>query len=61
MKPGDRVIWHHEMRGGYGYTERIPAEVVRLTAQRVTIRVSRKDGTTVERSVKRENVKEEVG
>ena len=57
FEPGQRVTWVHEMRGGYGYTERIPAEVVRVTAKRVTIRVRLQSGAHVTRSVKRENLR----
>jgi hypothetical protein len=27
LQVGDRVTWRHELRGGYGYTEAIPAVV----------------------------------
>lgn len=36
---GDRVIWLKTARGGYGYTFRIPATVVRVNGERATIRV----------------------
>lgn len=29
FSPGDRVVWQHEPRGGYGYTVRVPATVIR--------------------------------
>lgn len=60
FRVGDLVIWRHEMRGGYGYVERIPGKVVRVTPKRVIIRVERQRGTytseMVERSVKPEYV-----
>ena len=58
--PGQRVIWRHELRGGYGYIERIPGEVVRVTAKRVIIRVGRHLNPyaieLVERSVRPEHL-----
>ena len=57
--PGQRIIWRHELRGGYGYIERIPGEVVRVTAKRVVIRVGRhyRHGIEpVERSVRPEHL-----
>ncbi len=49
---GEQVIWVHEMRGGYGYVEKIPAIIVKLGEARVTIEVQRKSGEFVRRSVK---------
>jgi hypothetical protein len=36
---GQRVIWRHVPRGGYGFVLRIPATVVKVTQKRVTIKV----------------------
>jgi len=44
------------MRGGYGYTEHIPAEAVAVTASRIRIRVRRVSGEMVERVVRPENL-----
>jgi hypothetical protein len=57
FQPGQPVMWRHEMRGGYAYVEYIPGVVVRVTPQQVTIRVNRRDGSAVERSVKPEHLK----
>lgn len=51
LKVGQKVIWLHETRGGYGYIWRIPATVVRIGKSRVTIEVTRRDGSKVLRSV----------
>ncbi len=39
--PGQRVIWNYTPRGGYGYTQRVDAEVVQVGAKRVKIKVRR--------------------
>ena len=57
MEPGDRVIWQHEMRGGYGWVEAVPVVVVRLTAQRIRIRALRLTGALAERSVHPEHIR----
>lgn len=51
FKPGDRAIWNHVPRGGYGYIEPIPVVVVRVTAKRVTIEVPLARGGTKRVSV----------
>ena len=48
---GACAIWRHEMRGGYGYGERIPVVIVRQRQKRVRIRAMRKSGEIVERLV----------
>lgn len=53
---GEHVVWYHEMRGGYGYVERIPAEVVKPALKWVTIRVRLKTGEHVERRVLAKNI-----
>jgi hypothetical protein len=60
-QPGDLVIWEHETRGGYGYVERIPAIVVRPSAQKVTIEVQTVDGRAKRVSVNPENVHYRAG
>lgn len=57
LRPGLPVSWRHELRGGYGYTELIPAVVVRCGTRRVLIQVRRKDDTLVERWVRPENLR----
>ena len=51
---GDAVTWLYESRGGYGYTARVPGEVLALGRKRVRIRVYRKNGTPEERLSSRE-------
>jgi len=53
---GQRVVWAHEMRGGYGYIEYLDAVVTKITAKRVSVAVAKKDGETVTRSVKAEKL-----
>lgn len=57
MQPGSKIKWLHEMRGGYGYREWVPGELVKVNAKTLRIRVTRKDGTPIERNVKPEHVK----
>lgn len=42
--PADPVWWLHEMRGGYGYVERVPAYLICVRARRVGIAALRRDG-----------------
>jgi hypothetical protein len=35
LTPGDRVIWRYTPRGGYGYTQRVDAEVIKIGPKRV--------------------------
>lgn len=42
MKPGDKVNWLHEPRGGYGYTMNVAAVVVKIGPKRVQIRAARR-------------------
>lgn len=52
MLAGDKVVWSHVPRGGYGYVVPVMATFVRRTSiERATIRVSKRDGTVVCRSV----------
>ena len=55
--PGQPVTWLHEMRGGYGYVERIPAEVVRTTTARVLIQARKKSGELAQRWVRPEHLR----
>ncbi|MCB1966230.1 MAG: hypothetical protein KDI64_09370 [Candidatus Accumulibacter sp.] len=41
MKPGDKVNWLYEPRGGYGYTMNVAAVVVKIGPRRVQIRAAR--------------------
>lgn len=41
MTVGDRMIWLCEARGGYGYIQRVAAEVVAIGPKRVQIEVER--------------------
>jgi hypothetical protein len=52
MNPGDQVLWHHEMRGGYGYVEIIPVTVIRAGPVAAIVQVQKWDGTMVRRRVK---------
>lgn len=51
---GARVVWMHTPRDGYGFSMQVEAEVVAFTLRpgtRVRIRVTRKDGEKVVRTV----------
>jgi hypothetical protein len=41
LTPKQRVIWRYTPRGGYGYTQRVDAEVVKIGPKRVKIKVRR--------------------
>jgi hypothetical protein len=41
MKPGDKVTYHHEHRGGYGYVTKHPAVIVKILSKKIKIRVAR--------------------
>ena len=51
FKIGDKVTWKYVPRGGYGWVFRTPGEVVSFGKTRVKIRVSKVDGSVVERFV----------
>lgn len=52
MQPGDRLIWYHTPRGGYGYTLGVPSRFVAWGKfDRVRIDVQKKDGEVVGRTV----------
>lgn len=57
LREGLQVTWLYEMRGGYGYTQPVPATVVKASAKRVSIDALKKDGSTVRRSVRRESLR----
>lgn len=42
MKPGDKVNWLYEPRGGYGYSMNVAAVVVTIGPKRVQIRAARR-------------------
>jgi hypothetical protein len=50
-KPGQQVIWIHTRGGGFGYAERVPAIVIRITPQRVVIEVRERDGQLARHNV----------
>jgi len=56
LTPGQKVVWKHIPRGGYGYVIPVPAEVVRVWVARVTIRVQKASGEYVNRVVKPESL-----
>ena len=58
MKPGDQMSWSYTPRGGYGWVIPVNAEVVKVNAKTVRIRVKRIDGAMVERNVKPESLKQ---
>jgi hypothetical protein len=53
---GQRVIWNHIQRGGYGYIESVPATVLRI-GKRVTIEVRKANGDAVKRAVQHVHLK----
>lgn len=54
-------VWLHTPRGGYGYMQRVPCQVVTQTAARVKIRVPLADGVSVAtRYVRPENVERDA-
>jgi len=57
---GERVTWLHVPRGGYGYPFPVDAEVVRVAARRVRIRVEKQGGEPVERWVRPEHLRRPV-
>ena len=54
--PGQRIVWLHEYRGGYGYVHRIPGVVVKATPKRVQIEVRKTSGEAVRRWVLPQNL-----
>jgi hypothetical protein len=41
LNPGDKVNWHHEPRGGYGYSVSVAAVVVKVGPKRAQVRTAR--------------------
>lgn len=42
VSTGDMVNWHHEPRGGYGYSVSVAAIVVKVGPKRVQVRVAQR-------------------
>lgn len=61
MQPGDKMTWMYTPRGGYGFSYPVNAEVVKVNAKTVRVRVQRRNGQVVERNVKTESLHEPVG
>ena len=58
---GEKCIWLHTPRGGYGYQVPVNATVMAVARKRILIQVLRKDGVAVQRWVKPESLcKKEV-
>ena len=55
--PGDQLTWLYTPRGGYGYMIPVNAEVVKVGAKTVRVRVLRTNGQLVERNVKPESLR----
>lgn len=55
---GQRVTWHHQMRGGYGYVRNVPAVVreISVSGKRVLIEAQLERGGTKLTYVKPENL-----
>jgi hypothetical protein len=58
LQPDDRVIWLHQLRGGYSYTELIPITVVKLSAKRVQVEAPLKNSGTKRVSVNPANLRQ---
>lgn len=48
---GQRVTWHYQARSGSGEVRKIPAEILKLGAKRVQIKVRQNNGEYVNRWV----------
>ena len=48
---GQQVVWTRELRGGWGYVERVNGRVVAVRPTRIQISVQRAPGEWVERWV----------
>lgn len=51
MKPGDLMSYQYTPRGGYGFSYPVNAEVVKVNAKTVRVRLQRRSGEMVERNV----------
>lgn len=58
---GEAVEWHHEARGGYGYSWWVPATVVKVTAKRVVVSAALAAGGTKQIAVKPEKLRKKGG
>ena len=57
LSPGERVVWFHAPRGGYGYTFAFPARFVAwLGFDKVRIEIVKRDGEVIPRTVIDANV-----
>jgi hypothetical protein len=48
---GQRVTWHYQARSGSGEIRKIPAEIIKLGAKRVQIKVRQNNGDYINRWV----------
>lgn len=60
MKPGDKMTWLYEQRGGYGFIIPVNAEVVKVNSKTVRVRVQKHNGQMVERNVKPESLRPRI-
>lgn len=60
-KPGDRAVWSHSPRGGYGYVFPIKVEVLEVQTNRVKVRAPLSAGGTKDVFVKPENLRRPSG
>lgn len=60
VQPGDKMTWMYTPRGGYGFSYPVNAEVVKVNAKTVRVRVQRCNGQMVERNVKLDSLKERI-
>jgi hypothetical protein len=60
FKIGEKVIWLHYPRGGYGYCCPITATIAGLTNKKVKIEVMKKSGEKVFRYVLLDNLKKTI-
>lgn len=42
LRPGDKVNWLHEPRGGYGYSMNVAAVVVKIGPKRIQVRAAKR-------------------
>ena len=57
MNPGDRIIWSHIPRGGYGYVAPVPGVLLSLGTVYATIEVAKVSGEKVKRRVEIESIR----
>jgi hypothetical protein len=56
MQPGEAVIWNRVAAGGYGFSEHVPAVIVRVTGRKVTIDAALDAGGSKRVSVDPKNI-----